>query len=98
MSPAQCRAARAWLDWTQQTLALKAKVSLSTIKDFENGSRNPIANNLTAIRRALEAQGMEFTEKGIAGRDLSGDVKKMRGPADGDRQRPRSKGRKSRKL
>jgi len=61
MSPEQCRAARGWLGWSQQTLADRAKVGLSTLKDFEGRRRKPIANNLDAIRRALEAAGIEFT-------------------------------------
>jgi predicted transcriptional regulator len=60
MSPEQCRAARSWLEWSQQDLAKRASVGLSTIKDFENGSRTPIANNLNAIRRALEAGGIRL--------------------------------------
>jgi DNA-binding transcriptional regulator YiaG len=68
MSPAQCRAARAWLDWSQQDLAKKASVGLSTVKDFENGHRKPIANNLNAIRTALEKGGIKllFDPKGDA--------------------------------
>jgi transcriptional regulator with XRE-family HTH domain len=58
MSPEQCRAARAWLAWSQQDLAKRASVSLSTVKDFENGNRTPIANNLAAIQKALEGAGV----------------------------------------
>ena len=61
MSPEQCRAARGWLDWSQQYLAKRAKVGLSTVRDFEKRRRTPIANNLDAMRRALEAAGIEFT-------------------------------------
>jgi transcriptional regulator with XRE-family HTH domain len=66
MSPEQVRAARGWLGWSQQALAERAHVGLSTIKDFENGNRTPIANNLAAIRQALEAAGVElvFDPKG----------------------------------
>lgn len=60
MSPEQVRAARAWLAWTQQALAERAHVGLSTIKDFESGTRTPIANNLAAIRQALEGAGIGF--------------------------------------
>ncbi len=60
MSPEQARAARGWLGWSQQTLAERAHVGLSTIKDFEGGNRTPIANNLTAIQQALEAAGIGF--------------------------------------
>jgi transcriptional regulator with XRE-family HTH domain len=60
MSPEQCRAARAWLEWSQQDLADRAKVGLSTIKSFEGGVRTPIANNLTAISGVLEGAGVAF--------------------------------------
>jgi transcriptional regulator with XRE-family HTH domain len=61
MSPEQCRAARAWLDWSQDELATRARVSNSTIRDFEAGRRAPIANNARAIQHALEAGGIELT-------------------------------------
>ena len=61
MSPEQCRAARGWLDWSQQDLATRARVSLSTVRDFEKRRRTPILNNLNAMRHALEAAGVEFT-------------------------------------
>jgi transcriptional regulator with XRE-family HTH domain len=60
MSPEQCRAARGWLGWTQQELARRAGVGLSTVRDFENGDRTPIPNNLAAIRRAIEDAGIEM--------------------------------------
>jgi ribosome-binding protein aMBF1 (putative translation factor) len=60
MSPEQVRAARGWLGWSQQDLAKRASVGLSTVKDFENGNRKPIANNLLAIQRAIEAEGVEL--------------------------------------
>jgi transcriptional regulator with XRE-family HTH domain len=61
MSPEQCRAARAWLNWTQQELARRAGVGLSTVRDFEKGERTPIPNNLAAIRRVIEAAGVSLT-------------------------------------
>ncbi|WP_428492838.1 helix-turn-helix domain-containing protein [Rhodopila sp.] len=61
LTPEQSRAARGWLDWTQDDLAKRANVSLSTIRDFEKGRRTPIGNNLDAIRRALEAAGVVLT-------------------------------------
>ncbi|MFC7475610.1 helix-turn-helix domain-containing protein [Dankookia sp. GCM10030260] len=61
ISPEQCRAARGWLDWTQEALAERAKVSLSTVRDFEKGKRKPIANNLAAMREALESGGVTLT-------------------------------------
>lgn len=82
MSPEQCRAARAWLNWTQQELARRAGVGLSTVRDFEKGERTPITNNLAAIRRAVENAGIQLVFDGngnatglMAGRDpVSGSV------------------------
>lgn len=62
MSPEQCRAARAWLDLSQDDLAELALVSLSTVRDFEKGRRKPIPNNLEAIKRAMETKGIVFQE------------------------------------
>jgi ribosome-binding protein aMBF1 (putative translation factor) len=67
MSPEQCRAARNWLGWSQADLAAKARVGLSTVKDYERGERTPIPNNLSAIQRALEAGGMSFTANSVSG-------------------------------
>jgi len=64
MSPEQSRAARGWLDWSQAELAAKASVSLSTVRDFEKGRRVPIANNLTAMKAALEGAGIAFVDDG----------------------------------
>jgi ribosome-binding protein aMBF1 (putative translation factor) len=60
VSPEQSRAARGWLDWSQEELAKRANVSLSTVRDFEKGRRTPIGNNLDAMRRAFEAEGVEL--------------------------------------
>jgi transcriptional regulator with XRE-family HTH domain len=60
----QSRAARGLLGWSQQTLADAANVSLATIQLFETNKREPIPNNLTAIRRALEDAGVVFHTDG----------------------------------
>lgn len=60
ISPEHSRAARAWLNWNQQELAGRAKISLSTVRDFETGKRKPIRNNLDAMQQALEAAGIRL--------------------------------------
>ena len=70
ISHAQCRAARALIDMTQQELAAASGVSLGTILNLENGQRSTIAANLAAIQRALEAAGVEFTAEGGVGPGL----------------------------
>jgi len=58
----QVRAARALLKWDQKTLADRSKVSIATIKRLEPLSGAIKANKVTvdALRRALEAGGVEF--------------------------------------
>lgn len=62
MTPEQCRAARAWLDLSQDALAKAANVGLSTVRDFEAGRRTPIANNLARMKAELEAKGIGFVD------------------------------------
>jgi DNA-binding transcriptional regulator YiaG len=64
MTPAQSRAARAWLEWSQDQLAKAANVGVSTVRDFEAGRREPTRNNLTAMKAALEKGGISFRENG----------------------------------
>lgn len=62
MTPEQCRAARAWLNWPQDALAKAASVGVSTVRDFEAGRREPTRNNLAAMRAALESGGIAFVD------------------------------------
>jgi transcriptional regulator with XRE-family HTH domain len=64
ITPQQCRAARAGLDWTRDELAQKAGVGLSTVASFEREEGSPRGPNLAAIRLALEKVGVRFTEDG----------------------------------
>lgn len=64
LTRAQCRAARAGLEWSREDLAGRAGLSDRTITDFERGAREPHPNNKVAIRRAFEAAGVVFTAEG----------------------------------
>lgn len=67
MNAAQCRAARALLDWTQPRLAEAAGVGLSTIVDFEKGRRVVSDEAVGKLATALEAVGVEFLNDGQPG-------------------------------
>jgi len=84
LTPEQSKAARGWLGWSQAELAKRAHLSLRTLQAFEKGEKTPIANNIAAIRAAIEAAGVRllFDDKGeaagIARSDTEGDVTKSR--------------------
>jgi predicted transcriptional regulator len=61
ISADESRAARAMLGMSQEVLANVSRVSRSTIIAFENRQILPRYNTVDAIRRALEAAGIEFT-------------------------------------
>jgi transcriptional regulator with XRE-family HTH domain len=60
MTPAQCRAARGLLSWSQQKLAESAKVGNATIRNFEAGRSMPQRATLDVLQRAFEAAGVMF--------------------------------------
>jgi predicted transcriptional regulator len=60
ITPAQCRAARGLLDWTQQELADQARVGVVTIRLLEAGQTLPRRATLDVIQRAFESAGVEL--------------------------------------
>jgi DNA-binding XRE family transcriptional regulator len=60
LTPAQCRAARGLVDWTQERLGAEAEISPFTIRNFEGGKTQPNRATLDVLRRALERAGVEF--------------------------------------
>jgi transcriptional regulator with XRE-family HTH domain len=64
ISSAQCRAARALLDWSQDHLAENAQVARATIADFERNTRMPMRQNLLSIISTFEAAGVAFIPDG----------------------------------
>ena len=59
-TPAQSRAARGLVGWSQTELATAAGMSLPTVKRYETGVANVSADAIGRLRQALEAAGVEF--------------------------------------
>ena len=59
----QIAAARVLAGLSQETLATDANISVPTLRRMEAsaGQARGYANNVAAVRRALEAAGVEFT-------------------------------------
>ena len=57
--------ARAALSWSIEDLSKAAAVGKSTVLRFETGKAQPIQATLEAMKRALEAAGVRFTDTGV---------------------------------
>src|ERR1700677_3648911 len=80
-SASQVRAAMAMLKWENKELAEAANVAEKTAYAVKVGLSRPQADILTAIRKALEDNGIEFTEQdGVRRRSES--VRVLQGPED----------------
>ena len=60
MTPALARAARAILKWSMEDLAARVEVSVTTVRDYENGSRRPHRLTARAFAKAFREEGIEF--------------------------------------
>jgi transcriptional regulator with XRE-family HTH domain len=60
MTPEQCRAGRALLDWSQDELEAASGIAKKTIADFERGAQFPYRGTMTDLEAALEAGGVEL--------------------------------------
>lgn len=66
LTPAQCRAARALLDWSQPELAQRAGMHVQTISSFESDHGTPTKTTLEKIFLTFESVGIEFlNEDGV---------------------------------
>lgn len=61
ISPAQSRAARALLGWSEADLAAKAGLPEAEIRAFEAGTGDPPSGRIEVLRGALMADGIVFT-------------------------------------
>jgi hypothetical protein len=69
LSSAQLRAGRALIRWSAEDLARASAVGLTTIRRAEltEGETSMTAANNLAVRRALEAAGVEFIDENGGG-------------------------------
>ena len=88
MTPEQLKAARELLGWSRCRLAMASNLSEHAILVFETSGREiarrprlrPSVDRLAAIRAALEAAGVEFTNGNAAGVRLKRDGQKSLQP------------------
>ncbi len=58
----QIKAARALLEWSQEDLAARAKLSIITVRRFESRSKERVSDEARLkMEAALEAAGIVFT-------------------------------------
>ena len=69
LTSAQIRAARALIRWSAEDLARETALSVATIRRAEiaEGELSMTAANDLAVRRALEAAGVEFIDENGGG-------------------------------
>lgn len=70
ISPAQCRAARGLLNWTQPDLAKAAGIGETTLRQFELERGQPRNATLVVLRQAFESAGIEFLAENGGGPGL----------------------------
>ncbi|MDM9646335.1 helix-turn-helix transcriptional regulator [Rhizobium sp. S163] len=63
LTPSQCRAARALLDWTQSELAKRTSISAVSIRAFEKGG-DMRESNLRLLTLTFEAADVIFENEG----------------------------------
>jgi transcriptional regulator with XRE-family HTH domain len=60
VTPAQCRAARGLLDWSQQELADRAGIGIVTVRQLEAGAHQSRRATIEVVKRCFETAGVEF--------------------------------------
>jgi DNA-binding XRE family transcriptional regulator len=65
LTPAQSQAARALLNWFQKDLAQRAGLGETTVREFEDGARTPMARTLFALWAAFTRAGVRFPPDGV---------------------------------
>jgi hypothetical protein len=96
ITPAQCRAARALLDWPREWLSTESGIGPSSIFGFEKGTRTPrsvIANAYQNWGTPIEAKDVRrgdvvITTRGKRPGQIGGHVSLATGPLDNDNEIP----------
>jgi DNA-binding XRE family transcriptional regulator len=82
ISDAQCRAARALLDWTQVDLGNLVSISPPSIRAFEKGGVMRLSNQ-KLLRLAFERAGIQFIgDNGVLLRKVSFDLRRAKRDAE----------------
>lgn len=67
MTPTQCQAARALVEWSREQLSKMAGVDVASLKSFEEGVQSLDAALTQRVRAALEKGGARFIEEDADG-------------------------------
>jgi predicted transcriptional regulator len=78
ITPAQCRAARGLIGWSQQDLAKNAGVGTVAVHQLESGTSRPRHATFDVVKRAFETAGVEFIDENGGGPGV-----RLRKPAKG---------------
>jgi DNA-binding XRE family transcriptional regulator len=79
LTPEQCRAARAILQWSRDDLASRAKVSPGTVVAFETAGSDAKVSTLQKLRKAFTDAGIIFVEDGATSLDGGPGLRVRRG-------------------
>jgi transcriptional regulator with XRE-family HTH domain len=63
LTAAQCRAARALLDWSRKDLAERAGISIGTVFAFESAAADTKTSTVLKLQKTLAQAGIEFIDE-----------------------------------
>jgi ribosome-binding protein aMBF1 (putative translation factor) len=64
LTAAQCRAARALLDWSRKDLAERTNISIGTVFAFESAAADTKTSTVLKLQKAFAQAGIEFIDEG----------------------------------
>jgi transcriptional regulator with XRE-family HTH domain len=63
LTAAQCRAARALLDWSRKDLAERTGISIGTVFAFESAAADTKTSTVLKLQKAFTQAGIEFIDE-----------------------------------